>query len=402
MAPARFRPRTGARASPLAGLAVTGSGRPRDRTRPAPLAVAVNVTVYRTGDTSFLDRLPCGTSVALARPCVSSPARSLRTRPSSGWRRRRLGISTSSSRRISWWTWPDGSATATAGAPVEPVVGSRLVDSRTASWWGPSVADRRQPDRGIIETACGRADPERRRSSPLNVVATDAAGPGTSPTYPWTAGLLGDVVGLLYLARRGNATATSAHGADRRQREDLCLLLRLARTSSSIRLACLRAPGVVRADDIERLRLDPPFRPDIDDYSIRAAPASSTPSARTLTACRAPAEPERCDRPAHAVTPVSVAVNQAVVVTAAASRLVRRLPPASRASPWSVTRPVPPGYYLTETVSLEAPVRFADHLDTNGVPVLTDGRRRARRRQQLPDGTSRGCRSPGPTLQHRP
>jgi hypothetical protein len=152
-------------------------------------------------------------------------------------------------------------------------------------------------------------------------------------------------------------------------------------------LGTFGAPGTLRQLQVGGLALDPPFRPDIHDYSLHCKAASNT---ITYAATAMPGSTLTVNGVAagtDASGSAPLAPDDALVVTAGPEQYwARCLPTDFPLLTAKKTGAVAPGYYLMEDGVASGAGRFVMILDTNGVPVWYRRVPASIDFKQLPDG----------------
>jgi hypothetical protein len=198
------------------------------------------------------------------------------------------------------------------------------------------------------------------------VVATQAAAPGFLTVYPCKDGLPSTSSVNYAPGNESTNLVTVPLDGDGR----ICVYS-FERTEVVIDLlGAFGAPGALRQLQVGGVALDPPFRPDIHDYSLHC-PAASNPITYAATAM--PGVTLTVNGTPAGTAPTGsapLATDQALVITAGTEQYWARCLPADFPRlTVKKTGPVAPGYYLMEDGVASAAGRFVMILDTNGVPV---------------------------------
>jgi hypothetical protein len=349
---------------PITGRAVNGLQGPV--TIPAnATGVALNLTVTEPADAGYATAYPCGTAVPPSSTVDFRASENRANQTIVGLGHGAVCIFVFASTHVvidlAGWFGPGDS-----GVPLQPVVGTRLVDSRngTGGFAGPLNA-------GETRSFDPRAQaPRGAQSLLLNVVATDAAGPGYLTLYPCSSGQP-PTSSVNYAP---GAESTNLVTVPLGQDGKICVYS-FGRTDVVIDLlGSFGAPGTLRAMSFSGLALDPPFRPDVTDYTLHCTKASNAISISALAmpghTVSLNGKPAATDVDAKLV----VAPSQAVVVAARAAGTniqysVRCLPLDFPRLTVNRTGVVPTGYYLLENGIAGGPNRYLMILDHNGVPV---------------------------------
>jgi Arylsulfotransferase (ASST) len=327
-------------------------------------AVAVNITVTEPVEAGYVTAYPCGTPPPLTSQVnfLAGENRANQAMVGLGTGGALCVYAFSTTHIIvdvaGWFGAADG------GVPLQPVTGSRLVDSRDGTGgWNGSLAP---GETRVLDPAVSGALPPGAHDVLLNVVATRALAPGFLTVYPCKQGQ--PPTSSVNYAPGNEATnlVTVPLDADGR----LCVYS-FERTDVVIDLlGSFGAPGQLRQFHVGGLVLDPLFRPDIHDYALHCTSATNP---ITFTATAMPGTTLTIDGVASgtdATGSKSLALNAALVVKVGTEEYwVRCLPPDFPMLKVVKTGSVAPGYYLMENGVAGGSGRFVMMLDTNGVPV---------------------------------
>jgi hypothetical protein len=339
---------------PLAGSAVPALAK----------GVAVNLTVTEPDQAGYITAYPCGA----ASPPLSSQVNFLPGENRANQSMVGLGggalcvftfVTTHLVVDVAGWFGPGDS-----GVPLQPITASRQVDTRSAV--GGPKGPLTPGETRVIDPAASGAMPAGAHDLLLNVVATQAAAPGFLTVYPCKDGLPSTSSVNYAPGNESTNLVTVPLDGDGR----ICVYS-FERTDVVIDLlGAFGAPGALRELHVGGLALDPPFRPDVHDYSLHCPAASNaiTYAARampgvTLTVNGTPAGTEPSGSG-------PLATDQALVITAGTEQYWARCLPAD--FPRLTVKKagsVAPGYYLMEDGVASGAGRFVMILDTNGVPV---------------------------------
>ena len=339
-------------------------------------AVAVNLTVTEPDEAGDVTAYPCGTSPPLSSQVNFLPGENRANQTMVGLGGGALCVFVFTSTHLvvdiaGWFGTADG------GVPLQPITASRLVDSRNGTGgWNGTIAP---GETRAIHPGAGGVLPAGAHDVLLNVVATQAAAPGSSPLSV-QAGPAGHVVGELG-RQRGHQPG---HRAARQRRPGRACTRSSGRTWIDL-LGTFGAPGALRDLHVDGLALDPPFRPDIHDYSLHCTSATNNVVLHGDGHARRHPHGGR-DRPGHPAgsrpsrptTPWSSSPGP----TSTGPVPAARLPDAHRRKAGTVA----PGYYLMENGVAGGAGRFVMILDTNGVPVWYRRVPASIDLKQLPDG----------------
>jgi hypothetical protein len=351
----------GTRRPPAGGTVVTIALRGR-YVPVAARAVAVNITVAEATGPGFATAYPCG-----VRPLAST------TNYLTGENRANqalMGLSANGSLcvylmtsahlvvDVTGWFGPGDS-----GIPLVPTAGTRLYDTRTTGG---------RLGRGqtlVLDPGRTGGLPAGAHTVVLNVVATDATGPGYLTIYP--CGGPRPLTSSVNYAPGVDSTnlVTMAIGSDGR----VCIFAYAATHVVVDLFGAFGAPGLLRTFTVGGLPLNPPFSPDGHDYTL-ACRSVSNPVTFAATAMPG-AVVSAGGGPATRINGSrTLAENAALVLrVTAAGRTeeywVRCLPRNFPAVTTVRTGTPGPGWYLLEDGVAGPPNRFVMIMDARGVPV---------------------------------
>jgi hypothetical protein len=347
----------------------------------AAKAIAVNLTVTEPEQAGYITAFPCGT----AQPPLSSQVNFLAGENRANQTMVGLGggslcvfafATTHLVVDLAGWF-----GTADGGVPLQPFTAARLVDTRSGVG-GPKSSLAPNETR-VLDLSANPALPPGSHDLLLNVVATQAAAPGFLSVYPCKQGQ--PPTSSVNYAPGNEATnlVTVPLDADGR----VCVFS-FERTEVVIDLlGTFGAPGLLRQFSVGGLALDPPFRPDVHDYSLHCTGPSNL---ATYSATAMPGAALTVNGVASGVAAtgsVTLAPDDALVVTAGADQYWARCLPADfPLLTVDRTAPVAAGYYLMENGVAGGSGRFVMILDANGVPVWYRRVPPSIDVKQLPDG----------------
>jgi Arylsulfotransferase (ASST) len=355
---------------PLAGSAAPAAAK----------AVAVNLTVTEPNEAGYVTAYPCGTAPPLSSQVNFLPGENRANQSMVGLGGGALCVFVFTATHlvvdIAGWFGPgDG------GVPLQPIAAARLVDSRSGV--GGATGPLAPGETRVIDPSASGALPPGAHDLLLNVVATQAAAPGFLTVYPCKQGRPATSSVNYTPGNEATNLVTVPLDGDGR----ICVYA-FERTQLVIDLlGTFGAPGTLRQLQVGGLALDPPFRPDIHDYSLHCKAGSNT---ITYAATAMPGTTLSVNNVA-AGTDTSgsalLAADDALVITAGPEQYWARCLPAD--FPLLTVKTagtVAPGYYLMEDGVASGAGRFVMILDTNGVPVWYRRVPASIDFKQLPDG----------------
>ncbi len=351
---------------PLAGSAVPAAAK----------SVAVNLTVTEPDEAGYVTAYPCGTAPPLSSQVNFLPGENRANQAMVGLGGGALCVFAFAATHLvvdiaGWFGTADG------GVPLQPITATRLMDTRTGTALVPG-------ETRTIDPSAITGLPTGAHDLLLNVVATQAAAPGFLSVYPCKDGR--PATSSVNYAPGNEATNLVTVPVDGDGR--ICIYA-FERTHVVIDLlGTFGAPGTLRQLQVGGLALDPPFRPDIHDYSLHCK-AATNPITYSATAM-----------PGTALTVGGTAAGQAtsgslvlapddalvITTTGAEEYWARCLPTDFPLLTVDKSGGVAPGYYLMENGVASAAGRFVMILDTNGVPVWYRRVPASIDFKQLPDG----------------
>ena len=340
---------------------------PRPVSVPAGAAgVAVNLTITEPDGPGYATAFPCGTTPPLSSQVNFLPGENRANQTM-------VGLASDGSLCVfvfaaahlvvdlgGWFGPGDG------GVPLQPITASRLVDSRDGTGgWNGSLAP---GETRVLDPAVSGALPSGAHDVLLNVVATQAAAPGYLTVFP-CAGAQPPTSSVNYAP--GNES-TNLVTAPIDSSGKICVFS-FERTHVVIDLlGSFGAPGALRSLSLTGLPLDPPFRPDIHDYSLHCTATSNSVGYNAVAMPGVGVSVGASPPAPTASGSVNLAENEALVFTAGTDQYWARCLPRDFPTLTVAQRaPVAPGYYLMEdgVAGGLAPNRYLIILDTNGVPV---------------------------------